>query len=156
MEPYFIEYYDSYYKGYNSTLGGDGGCGRICSDETRIKLSGTLEEKWGAERAEEIKQILIDKHPANNSNSRDFWLNSIKNNHASKTGNQNLPKGEKHPNYDHTVYTLEHKQSKEVVSLPQQEFLQHYHSDYQGGNFSSMIRGNRKSFRGWRLISTQH
>jgi group I intron endonuclease len=155
MEPYFIEYYNSYHKGYNSTLGGDGGCGRLCSNETRIKLSGTLEEKWGNDRASEIKQILIKKHPANNSNSRDSWLTSLKKNHASKTGKQNLPTKEKHHNYDHALYTLQNINTLEILTITQHDFLNKINAK-GSGNFSQMIRGKRKSCWGWRLISVQN
>lgn len=39
MEPYFIEEYDSYKNGYNSTRGGDGAFGVRISDEGRRKIS---------------------------------------------------------------------------------------------------------------------
>lgn len=39
MEVAWINYYDSYNIGYNSTLGGEGTIGIICSEETKKKLS---------------------------------------------------------------------------------------------------------------------
>jgi group I intron endonuclease len=39
MESYFIEQYDSFHNGYNSTLGGDGTFGLILSEESRKKIS---------------------------------------------------------------------------------------------------------------------
>lgn len=39
MESHFINEYDSFHNGYNSTLGGDGGRGMMVSEETRKKLS---------------------------------------------------------------------------------------------------------------------
>lgn len=39
LEKYYIQKYDSFKNGYNSTLGGDGGSGRIVSKEERRKLS---------------------------------------------------------------------------------------------------------------------
>ena len=39
MEKYFIEQYDSFNNGYNSTLGGDGTLGLILSEESRKKIS---------------------------------------------------------------------------------------------------------------------
>ena len=155
MEPYFIEHYDSYHIGYNSTLGGEGGSGRICSDKTRMLLSRTYEEKWGHDKSREIKQILIKNHPANNLNSRDIWLKSIKNNHASKTGNQNLPKGKNHSNYDHTVYKLQNIITLEILTITQQDFLKKVNR-IGSGNFSQMVRGKRKSCWDWRLISIQN
>lgn len=44
-EMYYIEKYNSYYNGYNSTLGGDGVCGRVCSEETKLKLSNKFSKK---------------------------------------------------------------------------------------------------------------
>lgn len=38
-EIYYIDKYDSYHNGYNSTMGGDGTVGRICSEETKRKIS---------------------------------------------------------------------------------------------------------------------
>ena len=39
MEKYFIKKYNTYEFGYNCTKGGDGNLGRICSEETKIKIS---------------------------------------------------------------------------------------------------------------------
>lgn len=39
MESYFINEYDSFHNGYNSTLGGDGAFGLILSEESRKKIS---------------------------------------------------------------------------------------------------------------------
>lgn len=39
MEQYFIDVYDSYYAGYNMTLGGDGSIGRTWSDEQKHLIS---------------------------------------------------------------------------------------------------------------------
>ena len=45
MEPYFINEYDSYKNGYNSTLGGEGSLGRITTKETKDKISKALKNK---------------------------------------------------------------------------------------------------------------
>lgn len=39
MESYFINEYDSFHNGYNSTLGGDGIFGLIHTEESKIKIS---------------------------------------------------------------------------------------------------------------------
>ena len=39
MEPYFIQEYDSFSAGYNSTMGGDGARGQILSEDARRKIS---------------------------------------------------------------------------------------------------------------------
>ena len=44
-EIYYIQKYDSYYNGYNSTLGGEGGYGKICSEELKLKLSNKFSKK---------------------------------------------------------------------------------------------------------------
>ena len=50
MEKYFIQEYNSFHNGYNSTLGGDGTFGLVLSQETRKRIS----EK---EKKKMIKQI---------------------------------------------------------------------------------------------------
>lgn len=39
MEYHYIMQFNSYKKGYNSSLGGEGSCGRICTDITKEKMS---------------------------------------------------------------------------------------------------------------------
>jgi hypothetical protein len=39
MEKYFIQEYNSFHNGYNSTLGGDGTFGLVLSQETRKRIS---------------------------------------------------------------------------------------------------------------------
>lgn len=41
-EIYWIEYYDSYYNGYNQTKGGDGCRGKVWTDEEREKISRSI------------------------------------------------------------------------------------------------------------------
>lgn len=43
MEIYYIEYFDTYKYGYNSTKGGEGNISK-CSDKTKEKISNTLKE----------------------------------------------------------------------------------------------------------------
>jgi group I intron endonuclease len=45
MENYFITEYDSYKKGYNETLGGEGTLGNILSEQTKNKISKGLKNK---------------------------------------------------------------------------------------------------------------
>jgi group I intron endonuclease len=155
IEPLLIAEYNSYHTGYNSTLGGDGGRGRFTSEYTKSLHSRSYEEKCGEEKAKQIKEDLSKNHPANDKSRREEWIQSIIDNHPSKKGVVYLPHGTKHHNYDERLYTLQHKHTKEIVTSTQREFLSKYHSDYRGGNFSTMVKGDRKSFRGWRLISIQ-
>lgn len=152
IEPLLIAEYDSYHSGYNSTLGGDGGRGRFTSDYTKSLHSRSYEEKCGEERAKKIKEDLSKNHPANDPSKRDEWLQSLIDNHPSRKGVAYMPSGQNHHHYDHRVFTLINKKTGEIVKSTQREFLSSYHSDYSGGNFSSMINGKRKSFRGWRLV----
>ena len=51
----WIEYYDSYYSGYNLTLGGGGSVSRICTEETKKKISAA---KVGKPLSEQAKQRM--------------------------------------------------------------------------------------------------
>ena len=57
METDWIEYYDSFYSGYNMTTGGDTNV--IISEETRRRLS---ESHKGIYLSEEVKQKLSESH----------------------------------------------------------------------------------------------
>jgi group I intron endonuclease len=152
IEPLLIKEYDSYHNGYNSTLGGDGGSGRISSEYTKQLHGRSYEERCGVERAKKIKEDLSINHPGNDPSKRDKWLQSLIDNHPSKNGTDYMRRGKDHHNFDHRIFTLKHKTTGEIVIANQREFLSKYHSDYSGGNFSSMIKGNRKSFRGWQIV----
>ena len=56
--------------------------------------------------------------------------------------------GEKHPKYNHTLYTFIHDENGEVTTT-QHELLSKYHLDK--GNLSRLISGKYKSHKGWRL-----
>lgn len=57
-ECYWINFYNSYKEGYNSTLGGEGSSGKIYSEESKIKMSTSHKRK-----------ILSEEHKKNISNS---------------------------------------------------------------------------------------
>jgi group I intron endonuclease len=57
-ECYWIDYYDTYKKGYNSTTGGEGSSGRIFSEKSKIKMRDSHKGK-----------ILSESHKKNISNS---------------------------------------------------------------------------------------
>lgn len=68
MESLFIEEYDSFYCGYNSTHGGDGTFGLIVSEETKRKLSAIHKgKKLSPEHIEILrekgKKLVGDKNP---------------------------------------------------------------------------------------------
>jgi hypothetical protein len=54
------------------------------------------------------------------------------------------------PRYDMTVYEFIHQDGRKV-SLTQYEMIQSF--DLSGGNLSQMIKGKRKSVKGWRLLT---
>ena len=55
MEYHYIMRFDSYKNGYNQTLGGEGSCGRICTDSTKEKIS---KGKIGIPLSKEHKAVL--------------------------------------------------------------------------------------------------
>jgi group I intron endonuclease len=65
MENYFIEQYDSFHNGYNSTLGGDGTFGRKRTLEERIKQSKSTKGKPRPQSTEHIKNRIesLKKNP---------------------------------------------------------------------------------------------
>lgn len=57
MERYFIHKYNTYKKGYNATLGGEGTCGMVVSEETRKKRSLALKGRhFSKERIEKMRE----------------------------------------------------------------------------------------------------
>lgn len=59
MEPHFIEEYDTFYgEGYNMTLGGEGACGAVRSDETRNRLKAAWKKR--APMSDETKEKIAE------------------------------------------------------------------------------------------------
>jgi group I intron endonuclease len=65
MENYFINEYDSFHNGYNSTLGGDGTLGRKHTLEERLNQSISTKEKPRPQTPEHIKKRIdsLKKNP---------------------------------------------------------------------------------------------
>lgn len=79
LEKYYIQKYETYKKGYNATLGGDGNCGWVVLEETRRKRSKSLtgrkisdkerarllsyvkNRKWTKEQKEHHRQIILNR-----------------------------------------------------------------------------------------------
>lgn len=61
QETFYIDKYDTYHNGYNSTLGGEGVRGFIVSNDTKEKISNSLKGKnhpmFGKQQIEELKKI---------------------------------------------------------------------------------------------------
>lgn len=68
LEKHFIRLYNTFEKGYNLTLGGGGGAGRIPSEETRQKISDANKGKRLSEgQKKKISETLKGKYVAENN-----------------------------------------------------------------------------------------
>jgi hypothetical protein len=59
-----IYYYDTYYNGYNSTMGGDGTIGKHCTDSTKrnIVLSNSVENSYKSKLSWEKVRLIREKY----------------------------------------------------------------------------------------------
>lgn len=96
----WIEYYDSFYCGYNLTLGGI--VSRICTEETRKKLSESRKGKtpwiFGKHHSEETKHKISESNKGQLIGIR----NPMYGKHHSKESREKMPeatKGRNHPFY---------------------------------------------------------
>lgn len=60
-EIYYIDKYDSYHNGYNSTMGGDGTVGYEWSEEQRLQLSEALKEFYQTEQGKALAKAQSEK-----------------------------------------------------------------------------------------------
>jgi hypothetical protein len=58
MEPYFIQFFDSYKNGYNATLGGNGGPGVIYTEEQKERKRGKNNSFYGKTHTKETKERI--------------------------------------------------------------------------------------------------
>ena len=150
MEPYFITEYNSYCGGYNSTLGGEGGNGRIIQDKTRLLLSRTLEEKMGIEKATALRNELSRNHPCKKLG----WVSKISGeNHFTKQPGYISKVGADSSNYNSTLYLFRHKITGISVHCTSHHLIKTYGLETCTGTISSLLRGNRRSVKGWQLVS---
>ena len=106
-EIYYIEKYDSFYNGYNSTLGGGGTVGFHHSEETKQKQSeahkGEKNPFYGKQHSEETKQKQSESHK------------SKQHSEETKQKQSEAHKGEKHPMYGkHHSEETKQKQSESM------------------------------------------
>ena len=138
-EQYFIEKYDSFYNGYNSTLGGGGCRGYKMSEEDRQKIS---DGRKGMKFTEEHKQHLSDskkqkfasgeitvwniravicleylEHPFSNMEEAKLWCNGCKSTICNCCKGKRKSSG-RHPITGeklHWMYYDEYLKQKEVI-----------------------------------------
>ncbi len=82
MEPFFIEEYDSFNKGYNLTLGGEGVLGYTHSEERKLKCSVPSigrkhSEDEKTRRAQSIRNFWADKKKVISKEQREKISNSL-------------------------------------------------------------------------------
>lgn len=58
LETFFIEQFDSFNKGYNMTLGGEGTEGRIPSNVTLQKMSLAQKKRWEAKEKDQLRLLM--------------------------------------------------------------------------------------------------
>ena len=98
----WIEYYDSYYSGYNLTLGGGGTVSRICTEETRKKISESRKGQtpwiFGKHHSDETKHKISES----NKGKQIGIINPMYGKHHSKESREKMSeamKGRNHPFY---------------------------------------------------------
>lgn len=76
-EKFWIEHYDSYYNGYNLTLGGDGTVGREFTIEERkrmsIKMTGSGNHFFGKKHTIEVRKLLSEKASLKTGEKNHFY-----------------------------------------------------------------------------------
>ena len=93
-EAYYIEKYDSYYNGYNSTLGGDGITGYRYTDEQRKNRSNDQKQKWQDENYRQ-KMCESAKRSWHDEQRRTYVSSKIKELRADENSNYNTEEHKK-------------------------------------------------------------
>ena len=137
----------------NETDGGEGATGRVVTEKTRDMFRG---DNNPAKRFD-VRKKIVKNHALNDPARREMLLaqRSGDNHFSKQEGYQSKLKGSGHPNYDHTLYTFVSKHTDETVCATQHEMLARLHQEHQAGNMSSLVRGRRKSFLGWKIVRHQ-
>lgn len=77
LEAYYVKKYDSFFNGYNLTLGGTGTKGRVFSEEERKirseKMKGIGNHFYGKTHTEETKKILAEKSALKTGEKNPFF-----------------------------------------------------------------------------------
>ena len=70
LEKFYIEYFDSFKNGYNSTLGGEGTRGYSFNKESKKRLSISSKKRWKNPKEKE-KQSIVQRKRFKNKNERE-------------------------------------------------------------------------------------
>lgn len=130
----------------NSTDGGEGASGYKQSAET-------IEKRVSKLRGKKRPDITGELHWQKTKESRErvskFWKGKPKTEQEKrKVGDAN--RGHKHGNYNHTIYCWENKITKEQLLMTQRQMTEHLNTSH--GNISQVIKGNRKTCAGWKIV----
>ena len=110
----WIEYYDSFYSGYNLTLGGGGTVSRICTEETRKKLSESRKGKtpwiFGKHHSKESREKMSEASKGAN--------NPFYGKHRKESTKQKISTSNKGKHSFNGMYGKHHKEStKKKMSI---------------------------------------
>lgn len=92
-ETYYINLFDTYNNGYNSSLGGDGNRGYKQSEETKKKHSVAMIGRFKGEKSPLYKINLTDEHKAKISESKKGENHPLFGKHLSNEHKSNISKG---------------------------------------------------------------
>lgn len=121
IERHFVDAFDSYYNGYNSTIGGGGSTRYIPDDDYKFKSGSSAR---GIPKSIEHK-IKISK---------------------SNLGKHNHYK-EFNPRFDNTIYTFINTKTDETFVGVRYDFIKKY--NLSNGNVSSLINGKITHYKKW-------
>lgn len=130
----------------NETDGGEGTAGYKQSKET-------IEKRVSKLRGKSRPDISGEKSHQKTLEARErvslFWKGRPKTEEEKKkVGDAN--RGNKHGNYNHTIYYWEHIKTGQTLYLTQRQMTEYLNTSH--GNISQVIKGKRKSCAGWKIM----
>ena len=154
MESYFIQEYDSYYNGYNSTLGGDGMDSLSAieiSNRPDIKKvrAAHMKERWANDI--EYRTKVSESMKIRGSSPEEKMRKSIQMRQINATPermiiNKEVNLGSNSYNYNYTIYHFKHKDGREEW-LTQNDMRKKH--NLSQSNLTATIKGRQKSISGW-------
>jgi hypothetical protein len=76
------------------------------------------------------------------------------NHYTKKSGYVSKFTGENNPKYDHTIYQWENKTTGEIISLTRHQFIETFKAS--AGNVCEVLKGNRQSVSGWKILNNNN